>query len=189
MKKILLLSTLFLIFLCKIYGQSINNLDIKNGFRHLKFGSHANQISNIIKSQSQFLDNPRVIEYNYIGTDISTVFGVNVESINLSFFDDKLFSISVNFGSMSNSIDFEFSNFNAIRSSLEQTYGKGWVGPVNSDGIYLNGAIWDGNRVCLELLRMDFSKSRSNPKYYGYTPGYLHIFDKTLTKAMYNSEF
>ncbi|AZI20656.1 hypothetical protein [Chryseobacterium taklimakanense] len=92
-------------------------------------------------------------------------------------------------GTLETSTDFELFEFNNILASLERTYGNDWVKPTNKDGIILNGAIWDGKKVRLELIRMDFSKSYSNPKDYGFISGYINVYDKNLTTAMYASDY
>ena len=85
--------------------------------------------------------------------------------------------------------DFTFDDFNTIVYALEQTYGKVWDVATNSNGTIVNGAIWDGKKICLELLRLDYSKSYSEPQNYGVIFGYLHVFDKNLNNQTYSSEF
>ncbi|AZI40074.1 hypothetical protein [Epilithonimonas vandammei] len=171
------------------YGQSLNDLDIKNGFRHFKFGSTPSQIKNIVKQTNQSSQNPKVVSYEYIGEDITNIFNVKVDNIYLSFFNNKLFSVGVNFGNMENVKNFEIYEFNNILTALENTYGTKWVAPSNKDGVVLNGAIWDANNVRLELVRIDFSKSYTNPKDYGYISGYINVFDKKLMNAIHSSNF
>ncbi|MBS1573057.1 MAG: hypothetical protein JST62_11730 [Bacteroidetes bacterium] len=79
--------------------------------------------------------------------------------------------------------------FNNILSALERTYGTDWVRPKNDEGIILNGAIWVGKNVQLELIRHDFSKSKTNPKDYGFIGGSINVFDKKLTNEMFSSDF
>ena len=179
----------FIFFSNFILAQSVNDLDIKNGFRHLKLGSSPSQIKNIVKQENQFSKNPNVVAYDYIGDDIDNVFNVKVDKVSLSFFKNKLFNISVTFGNLEHSEDFEVYEFNSIFSALEKTYGTDWVRPKNDDGIILNGAIWDGKNIRLELFRLDFSKSKTNPKEYGFISGYINVFDKKLTNEMFSSDF
>lgn len=181
--------TIFILFSNIIFAQSLNDLDIKNGFRHFKLGSDPSQIKNIIKQEEQFSNNPNVVAYDYIGENIEDVFNVKVDKVALHFFKNKLFNISVTFGNLIKSTDFEIYEFNNILSALEGSYGTEWVKPTNDDGIILNGAIWDGKNIRLELIRNDFSKSKSNPKNYGFISGYLNVFDKKLMNEMYSSEF
>ncbi len=171
------------------YGQSLNDLDIKNGFRHFKFGSTPSQIKNIVKQTNQSSQNPKVVSYEYIGEDVTNIFNVKIDKISLSFFNNKLFNILVSFGNLEESKDFEVYEFNSILSALEKTYGTKWVESTNKDGNILNSAIWDAKNTRLELIRIDFSKSYTNPKDYGFTSGYINVFNKKLTNAMYSSDF
>ncbi|WP_222616344.1 hypothetical protein, partial [Flavobacterium bernardetii] len=170
MNKILFL----LIFICQTsISQTLNDLDIKNGFRHFKFGSSPSLIKNIVKQENQASQNPNVVVYDYVGSDIDNIFNEKVESISLSFFKNKLFNIGVNFG------DFESSDFERILSALEKTYGEKWVKPTNKDGKILNGAIWAGKNVVLELFKFDSL----------YIGGYINVYDIKLTNAMFSSDF
>lgn len=184
-----------ILFICLIIlsnvvlGQSVNSLDLKNGFRNFKLGTSPSQIQNIVKQTQQFSKNLNVAEYEYVGNDINNVFNVNVNSVSLSFYKNKLFSIRVSFGKLAEAKDFELYEFSSILSALENTYGSNWIKPTNEDGIILNGAIWDAKNVKCELLRVDFSKSYSNPKDYGFVSGYIHIIDKKLMNQMYASDF
>ena len=188
MKRTTIITILFLLSNF-IFGQSVNNLDVKNGFRHFKLGSSPSQIKDIAKQENQFSKNPHVVAYDYLGYDIDNIFNVKVDKISLSFFKNKLFNISVTFGNLEQSQDFELYEFKNILSALEKTYGTDWFNPTNDDGIILNGAIWDGKNVRLELFRLDYSKSRTNPKDYGFISGYINVFDEKLTNEMFSSDF
>lgn len=184
MKNILYLLT-FVIYQTTL-GQSINDLDLKNGFRHFKLGSSPSQIKNIVKDENQYSKNPKITTYTYNGDDIKSVFNVNVVSITLDFFQDKLFGIGVSFGDVFQQKEFGLEDFKSIKSSLEQVYGIDWVNPTKNE-VILNGAIWDGKNVRLELMRVDFSKKDKEQN--SFVVGYIHVLDKSLTKQMYLSEF
>lgn len=120
---------IILIFLSQIaISQTINDLDIKNGFRNFKLGSSPLQNKNIIKNDFQNPSFPSVVAYKYNGTDLESIFGVKVESIELSFFKNKLFSIGVSFGDIEKS--FELHEFNSIQGFLEEAYGTKWYNPL-----------------------------------------------------------
>ena len=172
-----------------IIAQTINDLDVKNGFRHFKFGSTSSQIKNIVKQEEQYSKNPYVTTYDYIGTDIKTIFNVDVESVTLTFFKDKLCSIKVNFGSHRLQKDFTLEEFKRVLVALENTYGKEWIEALNKEGVITNSAIWDAKNIRLELFRLDFSKSKIDPVDYGFIGGYIHIMHKKLHNQIYTSEF
>lgn len=185
MKKIYIIILIFLSQL--VISQTTNDLDVKNGFRNFKLGSSPLQNKNIVKNDFQNPSFPDVVAYKYNGTDLESIFGVKVESIQLSFFKNKLFSIRVSFGDIGKS--FELHEFNSIRGFLEQVYGTKWYNPSNEDGVIANGSIWDGKNVKLELFRVDFSKSKTNPKEYGFVSGYIHVMDKKIMQEMFKSNF
>jgi hypothetical protein len=179
---------IILIFLSQFaISQTINDLDIKNGFRNFKLGSSPLQNKNIVKYDFQSPSFPTVVSYIYNGTDLKSIFGVEVESVELSFFKNKLFSIQISFGDIGK--PFELHEFNSIQGILEQVYGTKWDNPSNDDGVIANGSIWDGKNVRLELIRVDFSKSKTNPKQYGFVSGFISVTDKKLIQEMYKSNF
>ena len=170
-----------------IFAQSVKDLDIKNGFKHFKLGSTPNQIKNIKKEERQFDQSPNISEYVYVGKDIKTVFFVPVSHINLTFFKNKLYSIQVEFGD----IDKEFTQgqFQEILSALENAYGRKWYQPTNETGVITNGAIWNGEKVRLELFRVNFSKSYFEPSDYDLNTGYILVYDKEMQRQRTLSEF
>jgi len=177
-----------LIFLNQLaISQTVNDLDVKNGFRNFKLGSSPLQNKNIVKSDFQNPSFPGVVCYKYVGTDLESIFSVKVESIELSFFKNKLFGINVRFGDVGK--PFELHEFNSIRGFLEQTYGTKWKNASDDDGVIINGSIWDGKNVKLELIRVDFSKSKTEPQEYGFVRGYISVIDKKLMLEVYKSNF
>ena len=168
-------------------SQTISDLDIKNGFRHFKLGSSPSQNKNIVKKDYQNSSFPDVVVYSYNGADLKSILGVEIKSIGLSFFKDRLFSIRVTFGDVGKS--FEVHEFNKIQGFLEQAYGTKWENISNDDGTIANGSIWNGKNVKLELVRVDSTKSKTNPKDYGYVGGYINVMDKKITQEMYKSNF
>ena len=188
-KRPIFILTVFLFISNLILAQSVNDLDIKNGFLHFKLGSSPSQIKDIVKQENQFLKNPNVVAYDYVGNDIDYILNVKVNRVSLSFFKNKLFSIIVSFGSLEQSKDFEVYEFNGILFALEKTYGTDWIVAENSDGIILNSAVWDAKNVTLEFLRLDFSKSKTNPENFGFISGYITVYDKKIMNEMSSSNF
>ncbi len=161
--------------------QSLSDLDMKNGFRDFKLGSTQSQIKNISIDENQYSKNPNVKSYIYNGQDIKSVFNVEVGRITLGFFQDKLFSIMVSFDDFNTNNQFELIEFNALKSSLEKLYGYNWK-PASTELVDLNGVIWSGNKVNLELNRIYYSEN-------SFYSGFMHIYDKALMKKMYESEY
>jgi len=174
-KVIVILCFLPMFILGSGYGQSLNDLDIKNGFRHFKFGTPPSQIKNIVKNTNQSSQNPNVIQYKYVGNDIDYVFHVKVGYISLSFFNNKLYGILIDLE------NFTASAFNSLLSALENAYGKNWVKVTSKDGFVLNGAAWDAKNVTLELIRVSYKGCS--------TCGYINVYDKKLNHAVMISEF
>ena len=68
MNKILFL----LIFISQTsISQTLNDLDLKNGFRHFKLGSSPSLIKDIVKNENQLFEKPNVVVYEYVGNDIN----------------------------------------------------------------------------------------------------------------------
>lgn len=186
MKKITII-TIYILLTNFMFGQSLNHLDVKNGFKHFKFGSSPKQIKDIEKVTNQFSQNPDVVEYYYTGKEINYISDVNIYRIKLSFYKNKLFSILVSFGDFDD--DFDEIEYNSVLYSLERLYGKNWNNPTNKDGKIINGAIWCGKVVNLELFRIDYSKSKSEPYDYGFISGYMSIENKDISKQLILEEF
>ena len=175
MKRVIVVLFLPMFILINGYGQSLNDLDIKNGFRHFKFGTPPSQIKNIVKVPG-LLEYPNAVYYKYVGSDIDYVYGIKVDKIELMFFNNKLCHIMIFFD------DCKESEYYGLLRVFEEVYGENWVKLTSGskDEVMLNGASWEGKNV-----RLDFYRSRMR----GVVGGYIEIFDKKLLTAMYASEF
>ena len=155
-------------------SQSTNDLDIKNGFRHFKFGSSPLSIKDIVKNESNPKGNPNITSYKYIGSKIDYVSYAKVKDITLMFFKNKLMGIGVNFE------EFSQNDYDKVLSKLENSYGRKWVKPTYEENSnVINGAVWAGKAVILELFRYNDS----------YHPGHIYVYDKKLDKETYIDEF
>lgn len=168
-------------------SQSTLNLDEKNGYKEFKFGTSPTYYQNLEKNKNQYSKNPDIESYYYIGTEHTNIANVDITSIQLDFYKGKLFDISIGLGEIG--ADYTIPQYNLVLYALEQTYGKDWNNPTNSDGIIQNGAIWMGKKVTLESFRIDFSKSKTNPEDFLFIGGYIHIYDQELMKQFYQSDF
>lgn len=186
MKKVFILFCL--IFSNIAIAQSVRDLDAKNGFRHFKLGTTPAQNKNITKVDKAN-ENPNISKYIYVGNTIKTIFNVPVTEVILTFFKNKLCSIQVLFGDVGEDNEFTITQYQNILSILEKAYGKQWYEPSNSSGVIMNGAIWDGTKVRLELFRVNFSKDYNNPSDYDHNSGYIQVFDKEMNRQRALSEF
>ncbi|MFK8274426.1 hypothetical protein ACI76Y_01945 [Capnocytophaga cynodegmi] len=169
------------------FGQSLSNLDAKNGFRHFKFGTFPSQIENIEKLDREYSKSPYVTFYRYVGKDIEYLHDVKINYIDLTFYNNKLCGIQIVFGDFDSSKTLTSSEFKRLLYALEQTYGKDWIYPEDRRGILINGAIWDAKNITLELLKFDLSKDKSDPR--DYELGYISISHKRLYNQIYTNEF
>lgn len=178
-----------LFFTSLVFSQSTTDLDNKNGFRHFKFGTSTSKIKGIDINEKQYSNNPYITSYMYNTNDIKYIVNVEIEDVKLHFFKDQLFMISLNFGDYDTKTDFSIKDYNTLLSWLEQSFGTKWLKPENSDGTITNGAIWEGDKVTLELIRINYLNSKISPEDFGYIPGYISVYDKNLNQQMYSSEF
>lgn len=166
------------------FSQNLNNLDLKNGFKHFKLGSSPSLYKNIERNQDKenrmYKNNSNIKCYDYVGFDAKSIFNVEIESISLTFYKNKLMGIFVSFGRPGN--DFEKEDYDYVFYSLERAYGKKWD-KANSNSIdFLNGIIWSGKNVTLELSRNDHTQK------YNYIGGYIYVFDNKLSQEMAKGE-
>lgn len=183
-----IISFILLAFL-SITSFSQTSLDTKNGFRHFRFGTSPSEYKHIVLEEENYSKNDEVQQYNYAGNDIQYVANVKTEDIELNFFKNKLFLVTINFADFSSKTDFSYLEYKKIFDWLEEAFGQEWLPPTNEDGVIVNGAIWDGEKIRIELLRIDFSKSKTDPMDSEFISGYLSIFNKKLQQQMYASEF
>ena len=94
----------FFILLSQIcFCQSTYNLDKINGFKKFKFGTNLNSYSNLEHSANE-LKLKGVKHYAYKGNDIKEFNGVPITGIQLAFYKNILYEITVSFGSLTKEI-------------------------------------------------------------------------------------
>jgi len=174
----------FLLISSISFSQNLNNLDLKNGFKQFKLGSSPDQIKNTVRNESKenrlFNNNPNIKCYDYNGNYNETIFNVEIESISLIFFKNKLVSISVSFGRVGN--DFDKEKYDFVLYSLEVAYGKKWEFGKSNAKDFVEGAVWAGKNVTLELSRNNYSNK------YDFTGGYIYVFDNKLNQEIAKSQ-
>lgn len=175
MRKIVLF---FLLIYSNTWGQSLNDLEIKNGFRQFKLGSHPSQIKNIVRIYDRsynFLNNPNVKIYRYTGNDAKKVHNVDIKNIDLIFLYDKLVSIDISFPHN----NFTEEQFDNIKSFLVGAYGNNYD-IVHNDKDCVNNASWESKSVELYLCRMYYKNVET---------GFISIYNKKMYHQLHMSEF
>jgi hypothetical protein len=81
-----------------VNGQSLLNLDKDYGIETIKLESPYSLYKNDLKNFDSDNQDLECISYNKL--DIKEVFGIPVKEINLCFINNKLYSISINFGAL-----------------------------------------------------------------------------------------
>lgn len=135
-------------------SQTIERLDNNYGFKKFIFGSSPSSIQNIktyrVYGNKKFFKN-----YIYTSTDILTFSGIRIYRIELNFYKDKLFQISLRMD-QGNS-EYTELNYEIVMTTLEANFGKNnaTCEPFpTSFGKIINCAIWDAKKVKLEHTRV-----------------------------------
>jgi hypothetical protein len=147
-KRVLLISIGLTIIFINTFGQGRKSLDNENGLLKFKLGSNINFYKKDIKYF--WIDKQGKESYDYIKGDIKQVFGKSVKSINLIFFDDKLYNIHINFGVLSNSEQWELIEY------LEKKYDLPEI-VRNPDENRQLIVIWETGKVLMQLEQYNCS--------------------------------
>jgi len=170
--------------------QTLQKLDDSNGFKKFKFGMAPSQFENALKEKTSSVALKEVKKYEYTGTDISSLHGVKIESIELAFFKNKLYIIGVNFGSLSK--EYTISEQNTLIYGLKSNFGNythDCRNPNKNDSIILDCTIWDGRSVRLEHIRANFSNpEKKEERKFNSIMGYILFTDKKTQKEQQSFE-
>lgn len=171
-------------------AQTLDKLDLTNGFKKFKFGLSPSQFSNLQEEKKVQIKLKDVKNYNYIGDDITDFHGVKVESIHLSFYKNRLYKVNVNFGSLFK--EYTISEHSMVQYGLTANYGT-----INhdcnetqtTDMTVTNCTIWDGRKVRLEHIRINLLRtSEQKNERYNYIQGYILFTDKKIQQIQQDSE-
>lgn len=104
-----------LLFSVSVKSQDLNNLDRKFGFNKFKLESPFN----LYQSQLKYLftGNDKVKYYEYSARDIGLIFDCIVEKVRLGFYNQKLYTISIDFIVIDNSDEIR------IQKELKSLFG------------------------------------------------------------------
>lgn len=180
MKQILIAFTLFTIStLC--FSQTTTQLDSKYGFKHFVFNTPPSKYKEEIIKTSSWDPNSKITKYEYTGTTINDLFGVQVTSVSLTYYENKLADIQIYFGGIN--MEFEEDEYERVLYSLQKLYGKGNnLILSNQNFILYGGRKWVGRKVSMEVLRLYHKKNES-------IGGYVSISEKSLNEKRIRDEF
>ena len=186
MKKITF-TFIFVFIIANVYSQNLAALDSKNGFRKFILGSPKENYKNLVESENKSSKKLNLKAYSYKGNDIKTVYNIEVQDITLFFFKNKLSGIQCTFGKKGK--EFNKSDFDELYDALLVSYGSTAKTPTNDSGNILNGYIWKGKKVTLEMFRIDFAKNKLNRDENDIIIGCINVYDNYLQTQIYKSEF
>ena len=131
-----------------VYSQDLNNLDNKMGFNKFKLESSFE----LYKSKLKFTNvgSNKVKLYDYTGDDIKTIFGIPVYKINLAFYKNRLYNISICF------LNPNEAEQAKLRGSLIELFGyvvKDNDAKTNSDVEYDWAMLWESKKVRMQVVK------------------------------------
>ncbi len=152
---------LSIFFICSFlisstYCQNIDKLDKTYGFKIFKFGKEITSIPDI-KEHLIYSNKKYYKSYIYTGNDFKTLNGVPIYGIELNFYRNKLFQITLSMGK--NNFEYTEINYEIVMTTLVSNFGiqnHPCETMTESLGIFLNCAIWDAKNVSLEHNRISF---------------------------------
>ena len=169
------------------YSQSTDRLDNLNGYRQFKFGSNPSTFKGIIL-QPNYVKFKGVTNYSYTGNDIHDFYGVPISSLTLSFYNLKLYMISIGFGT--SQTEYSYSQFDLVMSNLIANFGSDtYKAAASAQAEIINGTIWVGRFVTLENLRLNLRESDgTRNSRYNYIQGLLLFTNKKIQQEQQQAE-
>lgn len=160
-------------------GQDLANLDRKYGFNKFKLESNYNLYKDELKYN--FSDKDGVKYYYYQGNDVKEIFETAVETINLGFYNQRLYTIAVEF--------LEKSSYNQknVQNGLKEIFGYQEVGyksetKINPDMEW--SMKWETNKTYLQVDKVSCKSTNFNSCAFA-----LFLFSKKLKSEILNSKF
>lgn len=131
-------------------SQDLDNLDKKMGFNKFKLESSYEVYK--LKLTYVMTGSDKVKYYKYSDTDIFSVFGVTIEKINLGFYKDKLYTISIDFLNTD-------SDGKKIQNELQELFGRQGIQYNRNSGEFEYDWVmkWDAKNVYLQLDKLSCS--------------------------------
>src|SRR5580700_6454472 len=101
--------------------QSLERLDANNGYRIFKFGMSPGQFHSLTLKQTR-THVRGVVFYDYTGKDITEFNNVNIAGITLGFYNNRLYLIGVDFGTINT--EYTKRQFGLVHENLEANFGS-----------------------------------------------------------------
>jgi hypothetical protein len=160
--------------------QTTHNLDLTQGISIFKLGSGKGAIKNleIDTTQIQFFKSQST--YKYLGDSLSTIFNIKVSKINLTYYKDKLYQMTLIFGSKAN--PYTLSEYEQIKNALEAEYGKNSKKLAMTGVKLIDGNRWEGETVLLDHVRYGYTGTKK--KKLIVIEGSISFTDRTLSKQI-----
>jgi len=162
------------------FSQGTAQLDAKYGFKHFIFYTSPSKYSSEIIKIKSWDPNPKISEYEYVGGKLNDLFGVVIDKVSLTYYENKLASIRIDFGNSEQ--EFIQGDFERILYSLKNLYGNGnGLSFDDEDFIMYGGRKWIGKKVSLEILRLKYKDNN--------ILGYISLSEISLFNKRIKDEF
>jgi hypothetical protein len=163
--------------LSNLHSQDLNNLDKKFGFNKFKLESSFSLYEKQLKFKLTGYD--KVNYYDYTGNDIGLVFGCIVKRINLGFYNQKLYTISIDFISNTSGDDMR------IQSELKDLFGYQDISysARSSDTEYEWAISWKTAKTYLQANKISCT-DKNNP-----CEVEIFLFSQKLRNEVKNNQF
>lgn len=155
-------------------SQNLPSLDKKYGINIFKLESDFKNYSNL---EFMFKGDDGVKNYKYVGKKSLKLFGIEAKSINLCFFNNKLYCVIYNF--------YPLSTFDekSIKTSLTELFGFAGEGNNKTPLDYKWADVWETKKTYLH-----FAKYNSNPE--GFSNTYeIMMLSNVVRNKILNSNF
>ena len=164
---------------CYSFAQTVDKLDEKYGFKIFKFGtSPDNYVGKLKKDSASLFNRLNVTVFSYIGNDMEYLYNVKTESIDLTFYKNKLMGIQIEFDQT-----FSENDYNNILKNLQELFGDGFNCPTDdTDFSKATGRKWIGKKVDMEIHRLYYNKKAE-------WSGYICLYEKALEQQRVSDGF
>ena len=139
-----------------VYSQNKANLDKKMGFNKFKlessFETYKSNLTFRIASKKN------IQFYDYIGTDIPSVFGVSYDKITLGFYKNRLYTISITFTYTTDQDD------ETLQTNLSALFGKATTSyDYSNRSEYQWAWQWESEKVLMQLKKYKLATIETPP--------------------------